>query len=490
MSAAPKAASPTTRRRMGVGRAVALSSCLVLALTARSARAEESAAQREEDERNHWIRVGEWKLRPDLQLRAQGEYRRDAADIPGTEDAWTIWQRARTSLEGEREAFRARVSLQEARTWGSSDGGSLNAYEAFAEAKTKRARPSFLRVGRQAIRMGDGRLVGEADWRPAARSLDAIYGRLVTETFDFEAFASMLRDAKPAGPGFGATDQLVTTGDQLYGLSVTGRFHRLLRVQLLGLARVAHSLNAISEGATRSRFLVGSTSGETGTGSLLVSGEKDGWNYGAEGALQLGNTGVLGLDRFAYAAAVRAGKRFDEIALRPKFRIAGSYASGDDGGSTYRQFDPILPELHRHYGAMDLFTWSNVLDASVQAEVEFSRDVHVALEGRYARTAETKGEWISGYVTPLGREPIGGSAELGEEVDLHGTIRVSDEVTLHGGYSLFILGQGAVDMLASSGRQTRIQDGTFSAPGVSHFAYLQASIILPEPLPPRDEEKP
>ncbi len=443
------------------------------------------------DDTHDTVRVGSWRFRPDVQLRAQGEYRRDAADQQTTTgDAWTLWQRARLSLEGSRDNVRARVSLQEARAWGATSDGAVNAYEAFGEVKMKRARPAYLRVGRQEIRLGDGRLIGLADWRPAARSLDAALGHFSTELFDFDAFAAMLRDARPAGPGFGMTDDVISTGDQLYALSITGRFHPLFRVQAMGLLRVANSLDALGTNATRSRFLVSSTSGEMGVASLHVSGEREGWTYGVEGALEFGNTGVLDLNRFATAAAVRAGKRFDDIALRPRFRVGGSYASGDDRSGTYRQFDPILPELHAHYGAMDLFTWSNILEADFEAEIELSRDFHLAGAARYARMANDQGEWLSGYVTPLstGGNP-GRSKDLGEEFDVFATYRAAPEVTLHGGYSLYVLGQGAGDMLARTGRSDTAADGSLTAPGLSHFAYLQASFVLPEPRTYREEEK-
>ena len=49
----------------------------------------------------------------------------------------------------------------------------VGSHEAWVEARTSSARPWFLRIGRQALTWGDGRLLGGADWSPVGRALDA-----------------------------------------------------------------------------------------------------------------------------------------------------------------------------------------------------------------------------------------------------------------------------------------------------------------------------
>src|SRR4051812_20655164 len=133
------------------------------------------------------IAVGDWQIAPTLELRTRGEYRRDPLELGGIDatgadtarvrDAGGVLERTRVGLGAERGPLRAEVQLQDARVWGAppplgvlgSPGGNavFGAQEAWFEARTSAARPSFLRVGRQTLSWGEGRLVGSADWSPA-----------------------------------------------------------------------------------------------------------------------------------------------------------------------------------------------------------------------------------------------------------------------------------------------------------------------------------
>jgi hypothetical protein len=101
-------------------------------------------------------------------------------------------------------ALQGRVVLQDARTLdlgststpliGPGSFGVTGAFEAWAEAHTDSMRPSFVRVGRQPVTWGEGRLLGEEDWSPAGRSLDAVRGRLAVGDGSFELLAAALTD--------------------------------------------------------------------------------------------------------------------------------------------------------------------------------------------------------------------------------------------------------------------------------------------------------
>jgi hypothetical protein len=128
------------------------------------------------------IPVGDWQLAPMLQLRTRGEVRHNPVDVgggpaaPGINltviDSLVLMERARVGLGAEHGPIRAQVTLQDARAWGAiapsatlpggQPPGVFGAYEAYAELHTSAARPSFVRVGRQAVTWGEGRLVSAA----------------------------------------------------------------------------------------------------------------------------------------------------------------------------------------------------------------------------------------------------------------------------------------------------------------------------------------
>ena len=206
------------------------------------------------------IALGDWQLAPALQVRTRGEYWRDPVDVGGGVDsAGSIGPRVRNSggflersrlgVAADRGAVRVQLTLQDARAWGvpsptatlgGSEGGlaAFGAYEAFLEAHSSAARPSFLRVGRQAVVWGDGRLLGNADWSPTARTLDAARAHLSLGTWDFELLASILATTHPLGSSFGDTSGFAPQGGaQLYAAQVAWTIDPLLVLQAFAFAK-------------------------------------------------------------------------------------------------------------------------------------------------------------------------------------------------------------------------------------------------------------
>ncbi len=448
------------------------------------------------------VAVGDWKLTPLLEVRTRGEYRRDAPemagiDVPGNDttrarNAYGVLERSRLGLgadyavdEAEHTVLRAQVTLQDARAWGSpaptavlgTDPGasSFGAYEAWIEARTTSARPAYLRVGRQAITWGDGRLVSNADWSPVARTLDAVRGHVSVGLFDLEAFAAILDTPHPLGPSLGDTSGPSTTGDQLYGAQLAASFDPLFRAELSLLARVARD-DAPSDA---SRFALARSDGETYVGSLRVFGRGHGWHYAVEGAYELGRAAALSDEAVAaYAAAGYVEKKLGDVLLEPTLRVEADYASGDAGGAKYAQFDPLLPDVHTLHGAMDVFAWSNAVQASGRVSVEPWRGGTVAVEYRYAQLARAQGEWLDAYLVDVGRGR--GGSVLGNEVDAWITCHVLPPLELVGGYSLLAMGDAARGILAAVENESVIKGaGTLVPATVAHFGYVQATLRIP-----------
>jgi hypothetical protein len=409
------------------------------------------------------IAVGDWKLTPVAEMRVRGEYRRDL----GTEDRGMLLERARLGLDVERGPVEMRIVLQDARLWDLGAGSDADgqptplaqtgAYEAWGEARTSSAHPSFVRVGRQAVTWGEGRLLGSSDWSPTARSLDAARGRLVTGDWAFEALAASLSDpVPPAGsvvaPAYG----------ELLGARIEWAIDPLLAVELYGLARFAQIDPTLS--------LEGSVRGETYTPSLRLHGDAHGWTWGAEGALQLGRAVAFAQDRLAWATAGHVAYAFQNVKLSPALRLGSSYASGDHGGNQYTAFDPLLPDAHTWYGAMDLFAWSNAIEGNARASIAPWTAATAAVEYRYARLVEAGGAWRSDYLVTITPASTNGDLELGHEIDA--TLRWSPWVPLElsAGYSVLILGAGAKGALAAE---------RVPAADLAHMAMGQATVRLP-----------
>lgn len=461
------------------------------------------------------IAVGDWQLTPLLEVRARGEYRRDAADLGGLDafgrpserirDQWVVLERSRLGLGAERGAVRGQITLQDARALGSPTPtarlssargiGRFEPYEAFAEVHGTGARPHYLRLGRQAIVWGEGRLIGNADFSPSARSLDAARAHLAFGSFDFEALAAVLEVPGPLGAAFSDRSGPQASGVQLYGLTAKWTLDPLFKVEAFGIARVARSSGEELDG---SRFAAARLAGERYTAALRVSGDSKGWTYGAEGAYQLGATSSLaigGTDISAWAAAAHVSKTLDQLLLAPTFRVAGSYASGDDGKGAYKQFDPLLADPQRFHGQMDLFAWSNMMDVAGRAQIVPWSDASFALEYRYARLAQGRGDWVGSYLTsvgsstpppvisttlpPFASSPAKREEELGHELDVVFAYRPWVPFEIRAGWSGLLLGDGAKAVMVAHARGSRLPNGAISPANIAQYAYLQATLTMP-----------
>ena len=110
--------------------------------------------------------------------------------------------------------------------------------------------------------------------------------------------------------------------------------------------------------------------------------------------------------RVSFAVYGHVGRRFDELLLTPTLEIGGVYASGDDRGSVYKQFDPILPDPFT-YGAFDVFGLSNHMGGNARLTVVPWTDATIGVDYRYARLARGEGEWIGCETAPQGHGLVG-----------------------------------------------------------------------------------
>jgi len=465
------------------------------------------------------ITIGDFDFTPELQVRTRAEYRRNPVDMGGensgfyTEDPWAIMERARIGLTADRGPLRAKVTLQDARVWGSTPPtatfgtdsySSTGVYEAFIEIHTTNVpapsaannvttnapEPQYIRVGRQSIVWDGGRLLGNADFSPVARTLDAVRGHVNYKSLDFEAFGAILDEAQPIGIGFGDPTGPYSGGSQLYGALASLTLDPLFRAQLYGLFRPKTGAQT-TDTLVASSFGISRALGDNWTMALGVGGDSKGWKYGVTGALQLGRIDELDMDRLAYAVVGDASRRFDGILLTPTVKIGAAYASGADSSATqYHQFDPLYPDVQVNHGLLGAFAWSNMFDVHGAVSVVPMTDLHVTAEYRYARMASSVGDWVDTYLVRTASGPCAVSTcngnqslDLGHEVDLVVSYRPWPALDISAGYALLILGDGAKQMLVNEQRGSVNSSGTFVPPDLSHYAFLQLTLNVPAKAP-------
>ncbi|MFO0663489.1 MAG: alginate export family protein [Polyangiaceae bacterium] len=452
------------------------------------------------------FQLGDYTLRPTASLRLRGEYRREPPEAGGrtmlalgsmapagpvVRDAGGISERVRLGLGADRGPLSLQVTLQDARIWSAprtatfigGAAGRFGLYQAYFEAHTEGQNVSFFRAGRQAIDWGDGTLLSSADWAPTGRALDSVRGRFAAKNFRLEALAAFLEGPTPYGLTGSDLAGPPSFGIQLYGALARYTPLPLLGFELMSLVRVSRSAN----GSDGSYFDAARAFGERATVSARIFGADDTFRYSAFGAFQFGEVGANGASIAAWMAKANVEKTFDSVYWDPTVAVGGTVASGHDGGTVYRQFDPLLPDVHRFHGLSDLFGSSNIGDVHGSVAVIPTEETRLALEYRYLRFFDSSGEWISAYTTTIGRGAT--STDLGHEIDLSFRWRLWKKLDIDAQYSLLVLGDGAKSVMSRMGRTTsELTQGSLGtvSPGgltqtadLAQMALLQATLRVP-----------
>ncbi len=440
---------------------------------------------------SHALTLGDWALRPTLELRTQAEFRYRPFDTGGAtvppgpssvagdstqatvdNQGWVL-SRGRLGLAAERGPLRAVVELQDARAWGDSSTLRLDSRDvlpatsariAFAEVRSSQTRPSFLRFGRQEIVWGDGRLLGASDWSATGRSLDAVRGQWVLGNFDFEGFSSILISpgAMPPEAQRGAVTDPEGAGAQLHGLRLAWHVAPLLHIESNNLLRIVRQ----------------PTDDLLEPSDLYVAGGRI-WgsypaiSYAVEGAYQVGRTAVVETTRNRRAYALAAKARYQPGVLwNLGVGVEGAYASGqaEDDADDSTRFEPVLPDARLGLGPMGLYAWSNLIEGAGLVHLSPLENTEMTLGYRYVAMAEPSDAWQTATLAPVGRDPDNTDALLGHELDLGLVIKPWAPVDIVAGYGAFLTGEGGKNVLEASGR---------GRPAMQHYGYLQLTMRVP-----------
>ncbi|MBI4574655.1 MAG: alginate export family protein [Planctomycetes bacterium] len=286
--------------------------------------------------------------------------------------------------------FQARAEGRFTRTWGANEQvlrqqDHADLYEGYADLEPMGHDEDLkLRAGRQAIRLGDERLVGDDPWENFMRSFDA-------------AHLTVGSEGGVAGLFYGWPVDVRNRDDQ--------HFNR--PDQDVALAGAYVDSGDDDDGATlywlRAADGNGRTSGERGglddtsidtLGASFRGGSTRGGLRG-EAAWQRGEVGPDDLSAFAAAAELAWAARKER---RPFAGVhAGwSYASGDKDPSDGKRhaFQDLYPSRHGRFGVMDLFGWSNLQD--LNGGLRFRLEHRVRKPSREGRGKGDKepGAWV------------------------------------------------------------------------------------------------
>lgn len=277
-----------------------------------------------------------------------------------------------------------------------------------------------LRVGRQDLNFGYGRLVGTSYWRNTSKGYDAVLAVGNWNGLRVSAFA--------ASPVVALDNGLShhQQGNDLHG--IYGSLSKLVphsSVEPYLLWRLSPGIKT-EEG-------VPSKLDEKALG-LRWAGDRARFDYDAEITDETGNIGTDSIRAWAWSAI--AGYNFHVAGLKTRAFAKYDFASGDrnpkDG--VHGTFDQMYPNTHDHHGLADQIAWQNL--KSLRTGVKISARRNWVVAGAY------NGWWLAsandGFYNSSGsivaRDPKGLSGtHIGDEYDVQTSYRLDRDLELGGG---------------------------------------------------------
>jgi hypothetical protein len=491
---------------------------LLSSVVAVAARAEVTERQRQIIEQKmagtyNPLAFADGKLVLDVQERLRLEVRDDNFDFNdavnvATDDAYLL-QRIRLGLLFKPTGWlKAYLQGQDSRELGSerdnvpfvagAEGDDpFDLRQAYVELSNPSETPWGLKLGRQELSYGDERLIGAFEWNNFARTFDAVKLRYDSKpdkvwVDTFAARVVNIHDFGPTGNyGFEFNDS--DGNDNFVGLYAgttklpfqTTEAYFLYRDKDDSNPRYVDNATPTANAARA--YDIQQEVYTVGLRAKSKPGTFGGVDYEAEGAYQWGRdagrvgtaypnaTGTM-LDHSAFAAMARLGYTWADCAWKPRLGVEYSVASGDENPNDGDDdsFLNLFPTNHKFYGYMDMFSWKNIHNPSVQLKFTPYQDKTVAWRNLWIQldyhafwlyTNEDAWYRANGVATVRAVNAAARAADtfVGSEIDLTIGHAPMKWVRVLAGYSRFFRG----DYLQATG-----------ADDDANFGYLQTVITF------------
>lgn len=318
-------------------------------------------------------------------------------------------------------------SLQDARTMGAegSPGGSLanvDLFNAWVDMDSLGRNPLHLRLGRQVLQYGEGRVLAGADWGNAGRGYDGARLRWAPAKLQVDGFVAWINEGRLNGQ-----DRVLSGVDALW--------------------RPSKSAEAELYAFHRSFGDAGWT-GETGAkGSLkdLTSGARTRVQRGqfelrAEGAVQSGERARDDVQSWFAVGRLTAELR---NAWKTRLFVERMHASGDEDpvDGTFGRFDPVYWGGHNFQGALDVAAASNLDDLAGGFTAVPRKGWTLQGEYHVFTLADEHDVWTDDAGTTLRRNAAGlAGTQLGRELDVTARWDTRSKVSVLAGASRFWTG--------------------------------------------------
>ena len=374
-----------------------------------------------------------WKTEFGAEDRVRAEYRSDFDFNDALrDDGWLIFQRLKLGGRATLDNYEAVVEAADLRVANvdipkPAQDDDLDLHQANFTVKGLLGGPFSLKVGRQELKYGKGRLVGSAPWANRYTREDAALASYKAGSLAADAFYGnrILFDQN----GWNEPN----SHDALAGVYAT--FQKEKDGPLLDLY-FFDNYDKDAPAALNRRTVGFRTSFPLG----------DGVTCEIEAPYQFGK--ASGKKIYAGAFHLDLSRELD-LGWKPRVTAIYNYASGDKdrNDSVTNSFVPLYGTTHDAYGLMDFFRWQNMQEAAVNVALRPSKRLGVTAGTNFFWLAAVQDSWYDASGTKLRTKAAGAQAGpyVGQEVSLIGRYDLGGGLNAEGGCAHFFTGRYVKD---------------------------------------------
>ena len=369
------------------------------------------------------------------EIRQRYEYVHNPAFGADPQDDRGVWLH-RYTLHGDLtlgphlRAFAQLFSAQEAgRAGGPSpvDENQLEFQNAFLDlrAPVSPGATSTLRLGRQELDFGSGRLVDVRDGPNVRRGFDA--GRAFLAAGDWRVDALL---ARPRAVDSGAFDDEANDAQTLWGFYASGD----TGIPAIGTLDLYY-LGFRDEDAA---FVQGAAEERRHSFGARLSGNRGPWDWNWEAVYQTGSFGEGDIDAWTLASVT--GYRFSELRWQPRVALSANIASGDDDpdDADLGTFNPLFPRGN-YFSEAAVLGPRNFYNLHGFLTVNPTEDLALTVDANAFWRLETE----DGVYSPSGQAIVAGGGDdrfVGSAVSLTAEYALTRRIDLTAIYTRFFTG--------------------------------------------------
>lgn len=289
--------------------------------------------------------------------------------------------------------------------------------------------PVALKVGRQELSYGDQRFIGAFDWSNVSRVFDAVKASWrPADWAQIDAWLSQVVLIDRVRPDSADHD------DNFYGLYTSLKPLKDHALDTFLFIRHDQDNELRGEITSHRGQLKEYTFGSR------FKGKHGAWDYGLEGAAQLGSRAHEDIEAVAWHNEL--GYTLADISWSPRIGMEYNHGSGDDNASDGEvgNFDNLFPTNHLHYGHIDFASLRNIdhLEANVSAKP--LKPLTMTTKYHWFFLDTSKSAWFNAGQGVIRAAGVNASKTLGQEVDLLVKWQLSKHADTLMGYAHFHAG--------------------------------------------------